>query len=81
MLIQILGVGCPACRHMERDVREIVNERGMEVQIQRIKDPEAISEFGVFSIPALIIDGEVMIKGYSGKARIERVIREKLWLE
>lgn len=80
MLIQILGIGCEACGRMEQDVRAIVHRLGLQANIERVKDPESIARFGVFVIPALVIDGEVVTAGYRGARRIEQVMRQKLGL-
>lgn len=74
MQIQILGIGCPACRKMESDVREIVSRCRLQAAIIRIDDPEIIARMGVLTVPSLIIDDEIVMCGYKGKDKIERLL-------
>jgi small redox-active disulfide protein 2 len=76
MLIQILGLGCPRCHQMEKDVEKIVYELGIQAKIEWVQDEETIMQFGVFVLPALVVDGKVLAAGYSGQRRIEKVLRE-----
>lgn len=76
MLIQILGFGCPSCHQMEKDVEKIVAQLGFQAKIERVQDEESIMQFGVFVLPALVVDGKVLTAGYSGQRRIEKVLSE-----
>lgn len=59
MKVQILGTGCPNCKLLEQRAREAVAELGLDAQIEKITDIDAIMEMGVMMTPALAIDGEV----------------------
>jgi len=59
MKVQILGTGCPNCKLLEQRAREAVAELGLDAQIEKITDVDAIMEMGVMMTPALAIDGEV----------------------
>ena len=72
--IQIIGIGCPACRKLEADVREIVYHRNLAAQIQRVDDLEKILQFELMALPGLVINGKVVSCGYSGKRKVERII-------
>lgn len=74
MIIQILGIGCPACRQMESDVREIVARHRLNAVVERMDDPQQIAQFGLFAVPGLVIDNRVEMCGYKGKTKIERLI-------
>jgi small redox-active disulfide protein 2 len=63
MNIQVLGMGCPKCKLLEEHAREAVVELGMEAEIEKVSDPDAIMEMGVMMTPALAIDGEVKSVG------------------
>ncbi len=62
-VIKILGPGCPNCHRLEQLVMELLSEMGLAVQVEFIKDINAIAAHGVFGMPALIINGEVKIMG------------------
>lgn len=63
MKIKVLGSGCPNCKKLEENVREACRMLGIEAKIEKVQDYGAIAEYGVMSLPALVIDGEVKIQG------------------
>ena len=64
MKIEILGVGCQKCRHLEMLARDVVQELGLsDVAIEKVERLEDIIAFGVFSTPGLVIDGTVVLQG------------------
>lgn len=63
MKIQVLGSGCPKCKLLEQHAREAVAQLGIEAEIEKVTDTEAIMEMGVMMTPALAIDGEVKSVG------------------
>jgi small redox-active disulfide protein 2 len=76
--IQIIGIGCHTCRRMEVDVREIVSQMKLDAQIERIDDLEKILQLELTALPALVINGQVVSCGYSGKSKVERLIENAL---
>jgi small redox-active disulfide protein 2 len=76
LLIQILGFGCQRCQQMEADVCEVIARLGLEARVKRVKDEAEIMRYGVFVLPALVVDGRVLTAGYSGPRRIEQVLQE-----
>ncbi len=63
MKVQILGSGCPKCKLLEQHAREAVAELGIQAEIEKVMDTDAIMEMGVMMTPALAIDGEVKSVG------------------
>jgi small redox-active disulfide protein 2 len=63
MKVQILGMGCPKCKALEQHAREAVAELGLEAEIEKVTDSEAIQDMGVMMTPALAVDGEVKSVG------------------
>jgi small redox-active disulfide protein 2 len=63
MKVQILGSGCAKCKTLEQHAREAVAELGIEAEVVKVSDIEAIMEMGVMSTPALAIDGVVKSVG------------------
>lgn len=78
MLVQIIGIGCPTCRRMETDVREIVAQMKLDAQVERVDDLEMIFQFELTALPGLVIDGQVVSCGYPGKGKVERLITNAL---
>jgi len=63
MKVQILGTGCPKCKTLEQHAREAVAELGIEAEIEKVTDIEAIMAMGVMMTPALAIEGTVKSVG------------------
>jgi small redox-active disulfide protein 2 len=63
MEIKILGPGCTRCQATERNVKEAVKELGIDTKMEKVTDPVEISKHGVFSTPAVIVDGKVKCTG------------------
>lgn len=61
--IKILGPGCPKCKQTEAIVRQVVEELGVEARIEKVEDIMQIMAYNVLSTPAVVVDGEVRIKG------------------
>lgn len=61
--IQILGQGCARCDKLEQDVRALLSEMNLAADVEHVKDPVAISRYGVLGIPALVINGVVKSAG------------------
>jgi len=61
--IKILGPGCAKCKKTEEIVRQVVAEMGVEAKIEKVEDIMEIMSYNVMYTPAVMIDGEVKIKG------------------
>ena len=64
MKIEILGTGCPKCKATEKIVRQVVNELGKDVEVEKVEDLQQIVDRGVMMTPAVAVDGEVKIVGH-----------------
>ncbi|MCX5697248.1 MAG: thioredoxin family protein [Candidatus Omnitrophica bacterium] len=63
MKIEILGVGCPKCKHLIANVQAAVEELNVTAEIAKVTDIDKITEYGVMITPALAIDGKVVSVG------------------
>ncbi|WP_319541337.1 thioredoxin family protein [uncultured Pseudodesulfovibrio sp.] len=63
MKILVMGPGCPKCEQAEKTVREAVAEAGVDAEIEKVSDFQEIAKHGIFSTPAVVIDGEVKVVG------------------
>lgn len=63
MKIQVMGPGCAKCAQTEKVVREALAEAGVDAEVVKVKDFQEISALGVFSTPAVAVDGEVKVVG------------------
>jgi small redox-active disulfide protein 2 len=63
MLIQICGPGCVKCNEAEKTVKEVLAEAKVDARVEKVTDFQAIARLGVFSTPAVVIDGQIKCVG------------------
>ncbi len=63
MKILICGPGCASCEQAKKNVEQVVASKGMEAQIDKVTDFAEMAKMGIFSTPAVVIDGEVKCVG------------------
>lgn len=63
MNIKVLGGGCKSCEALLKATREAVEKKGVDADIEYITDMEKIMNYGVMSMPALMIEGKVVSAG------------------
>ncbi|KAF0202961.1 MAG: hypothetical protein FD170_1538 [Bacteroidetes bacterium] len=63
MEIKVLGPGCPNCKILEKRVRDVVEKLNMDATITKVEDIMEIMTYNIIKTPALVINGEVVVKG------------------
>ncbi len=63
MKIEVLGSGCSKCVELEKRAREAVKRKGINAKVEHVYDVEVIIERNVFSTPALVVDGKILVSG------------------
>ena len=63
MDIKVLGTGCQKCLTLEKAVKNVVAENGIDADVSKVEDIVEIMGYGVMATPALVVDGKVAIKG------------------
>ncbi|MCC6486819.1 MAG: TM0996/MTH895 family glutaredoxin-like protein [Candidatus Hydrogenedentes bacterium] len=61
--LKILGPGCMKCKKLAENTEAAAKELGIEHELVKISDINAIMAFGVMMTPALVVDGEVKVSG------------------
>ncbi len=69
MRLEILGPGCKRCQLLAENARAAVAALGIEAEVVKVEDMQAIMAYGVMSTPALVIDGQVRLAGHIATAR------------
>lgn len=64
MEILVLGPGCAKCVKTYEAIKKVIDETGTDATIRKVDDIMEIMKWGVMSTPAVVVDGEVKIKGY-----------------
>ena len=63
MKIEVFGSGCAKCKELEKRVREAVAKVGLKVEVEHVYDINKIVEKGIYTTPALAVDGKVLVAG------------------
>lgn len=62
--IKILGPGCAKCKATYQVITKVIDENRLDVRLTKIEDIAEIMSYNVMSTPAVVVDGEVKIKGH-----------------
>ena len=76
MIIKVCGPGCASCDKTLQIVEAAVAARGVGAAIEKVKDFQEMAMMGVFSTPAVAINGEVKCVG-----RIPKQSEVEQWLD
>lgn len=63
MDIKVLGTGCANCKTTLKLIEEVLAEKGLTAQLEKVEDIQAIMGYGVMSTPGVVIDGKVVHAG------------------
>ena len=61
--IKVLGSGCSKCHSTIGIIERTAADAGIEIDIVKVTDPEAIRAWGVHATPAVVVGGDVMHAG------------------
>ncbi len=77
MKIEIMGTGCMKCKKLYQLVNEVVKEMGLQAEVVKVEDLQAMMDLGVMITPALFINGEAVAAGrVPGKDELKKMITE-----
>lgn len=61
--IKVLGSGCASCHALFENAKEAVKKMGLSVEVEYITDLQKVMEYGVMSMPVLIVNEKVAAMG------------------
>lgn len=64
MEIIILGTGCAKCKTTYERVAKVIADTNSTATLKKEEDILEIVKYNIMSLPAVVVDGEVKIKGY-----------------
>ena len=67
--IKVLGSGCKSCHALLEAAQEAVHSMGLTIEVEYITDMEKIMQYGVMSMPALVVNEQVASMGKVLKAK------------
>lgn len=75
--IKVLGAGCPTCDQLEQDLMGVIEELGVQADLEHIRDVKKISQYGVMGVPVIVINDKVKAVGsVPSKVRLKGFILE-----
>ena len=61
--IKVLGAGCKSCLEQYENVKQAVKDMGLSAGVEYITDMRKVMEYGVMSMPALVVNEKVAAMG------------------
>lgn len=61
--IKVLGSGCRNCMTLESNVKKALFRCGLEGKVEKVKDFNEISSYGVITTPGLVLNEKVVSYG------------------
>ncbi len=61
--IKVLGAGCKSCHEQYENAKQAVRDMGISVEVEYITDMQKVMEYGVMSMPALVVNEKVVSMG------------------
>lgn len=75
--IKVLGAGCKSCHELYENAKEAVKAMGLSVEVEYITDMQKVMEYGVMSMPAVVVNEKVVSMGKVLKAAdVEKLLRK-----
>lgn len=66
--IKVLGAGCKSCHEQYENAKQAVKDMELSVEVEYITDMQKVMEYGVMSMPALVVNEKVVAMGKVLKA-------------
>ncbi len=61
--IKVLGSGCKSCHALLQATEKAVKSMGLPIEVEYITDMQTIMEYGIMSMPALIVNEQIISTG------------------
>lgn len=75
--IKVLGAGCKSCHQQYENTKEAVKAMGLPLEVEYITDMQRVMEYGVMSMPALVVNEKVVSQGKVLKAaEVEKLLHK-----
>ena len=71
-------VGCPTVKKMLKDLSEELEGDITVEEVDISEDPTRAAEYGIMSVPAVVINGILKIAGVPSKQELKRTIIEEV---
>ena len=76
--VKVLGAGCKSCHEQYENVKQAVKDMELSVEVEYVTDMQKVMEYGVMSMPALVVNEKVVSMGKVLKTADVVVLLHKL---
>lgn len=63
MKLTVYGSGCAKCQHLSANAEAAARRLGLDFEVEKVTDVNAIIDAGVMRTPALAVDEEIVVEG------------------
>ena len=75
--IKVLGAGCKSCHEQHENVKKAVANMELDAEVEYITDMEKVMSYGVMSMPAIVVNEQVVSMGKVLKAgQVEELLKK-----
>ena len=75
--IKVLGAGCKSCHEQYENAKAAVKAMGLNIEVEYITDMEKVMGYGVMSMPAIVVNEQVVAMGKVLKAAdVEKLLHK-----
>ena len=75
--IKVLGAGCKSCHEQYENVKKAVANMSLDAEVEYITDMEKVMSYGVMSMPAIVVNEQVVSMGKVLKAaQVEELLKK-----
>lgn len=61
--VKVLGAGCASCHKQYEYAMEAIKALGLDVEVEYVTDMAKVMEYGVMSMPAIVVNEKVISMG------------------
>lgn len=76
--IKVLGAGCKSCHEQYENAKAAVKSMGLSIEVDYITDMEKVMAYGVMSMPAIVVNEQIVSMGKVLKATDVEQLLHKL---
>lgn len=77
MEIKVLGSGCEKCGRLYENTCSALKNLGIQAEVEKVEDLLEIVLFGVMSVPALMVNGKILLSGRAAEVKeIEKLLKK-----
>ena len=75
--VKVLGAGCKSCQEQYENAQNAVKNLELDIKVEYITDMQKVMEYGVMSMPAIVVNETVVSMGKVLKAaEVERLFHK-----